>query len=84
LPLKRDAAGRLGVKAQGIGGGGGSTVVNVHNYSSEQADQRKSKGPNGEEMVDIFIGKVSRKIASGKMDSVFGNRFAMSSVPLKR
>lgn len=55
-------------------GGGGGTVVNIHNGSGEKVTQNK-RSENGVDIVDVMIGEVKKAIGSGKMDSAMGGRF---------
>lgn len=76
LPLDRDASGKLGVKASGVGGG---TVVNINNYSSASATAKTTTDSNGNKSIDIMIEeKVNAAIKGGGLDrqmrSVYGAR----------
>lgn len=46
-----------------MGAQGGGTKVEVHNYSGQQARTERATGPNGEELIRVVIGEVSRSIA---------------------
>jgi lambda family phage tail tape measure protein len=81
MPLRRDSQGRLGVAAEGAGGG---TTVIVQNYSSEPAREERSRGPDGREMVKVIIGEVTKAIGAGDMDSVLGQRFGSKPVGVRR
>ena len=58
MPLTRGADGKLGVK-------GGGTTVNVINNTGEPVETEVSNGPNGEELVNLIIGRVTADIATG-------------------
>jgi hypothetical protein len=50
----------------GMGGDGGSnTTVQIINNSGAEASVERSNGPNGDELVKIFIGAAAENIASG-------------------
>ena len=64
FPLMRDSHGRLGVIANGAGGGT-PVVVNVYNNSDSKAAVEKRESAAGT-TIDVFIDKaVARKIRSG-------------------
>jgi tape measure domain-containing protein len=75
MPVARDAQGRLGVYA--AGGRDTDVVVNVINNTGEKTERRESTGPNGEQLIEIIIGKVSSDIERGgrvgqSISSAFG------------
>jgi hypothetical protein len=55
MPLKRDASGNLGVRAQGA-----STKVDVvvNNYSSEKAETKETLDSRGNRRVEVVIGEL--------------------------
>lgn len=82
MPLTRTRSGRLGVIAEGVGGGGGVVPahVEVHNYGSEPARIERSQGPNGAEMVRVMIGDAIR---SGRYDGQFSGRYGATPTARK-
>lgn len=64
FPLKRGRDGKLGVAAE-ISGGGGGTVVEIHNYGNEQARAESSHTDDGRELIQVFIGEAARNVATG-------------------
>ncbi|MCX5569597.1 phage tail length tape measure family protein [Kaistia nematophila] len=77
MPLRRLSNGRLGVES--AGGGGNSMVVQVvdqRSAGSPQVEQERSTGPNGEQLLKLFIrDEQSKNIASGRMDAPQRTRF---------
>lgn len=65
-------------RGQAIGGG---TVVNVINNSGAPVDERRSRGPDGQETVDIMVG---RSIADGRQDAAFASRFGARPQRVRR
>jgi len=53
MPLKRGAGGRLGVEASG----GGGVTVQVFNSTGQPTREERSQGPDGREMLKVFIGE---------------------------
>lgn len=62
MPLKRDGAGRLGVSAEGMGGG--SVTVNVINNSNSTARTERRTDEGGNSVIDVIIEQVKGSIAS--------------------
>ena len=56
---------------------GGGTVVHIHNYSGQPVREERSRGPNGEELVEVMIGRV---IDSGGADKAM-KRFGLAPLP---
>lgn len=85
MPLQRDSSGRLGVRANGAGGGN-STSIKIFNQRSEDTDVkvRETEGDNGEQMFDIVIGKTMKKFARGDADPIFATRFNVKPATRKR
>lgn len=68
MPLKRDAAGRLGVSADGMGGSG--VVINIHNNASgTQATATTRQDAGGKTIIDVMVetvkGALGADIAKG-------------------
>jgi hypothetical protein len=76
LPLKR-INGRLGVEASGIGGSSG---VIVNNYGPEPATARRTRGPDGREVIEVVVGD---SIRSGRQDGAL-SRFGARPMPRVR
>jgi lambda family phage tail tape measure protein len=73
LPLKRDGSGNLGVQASGS-----NVIVNIHNESGGQVEQKESKGPNGERVLDIIITqKMKEAFANGSMDKQMTSQYGL-------
>ena len=76
LPLKRGADGKLGVTANGIGGGG--TVVNIFNQGNDQVETNTRQDANGASVIDVYIKKaVAEGIASGHFDKAMGTTYGL-------
>jgi hypothetical protein len=76
LPLTR-INGRLGVEATGVGGSGG---VIVNNYGPEPATARRTRGPDGREVIEVVVGD---SIRSGRQDGAL-SRFGARPMPRVR
>jgi hypothetical protein len=59
--------------------GGGGTVVNVINNTNEGVQQRRSKQPDGKELVELIIGTVSQATVQGRFDSANGAAYGLSA-----
>ncbi|NKX43602.1 hypothetical protein [Roseicyclus persicicus] len=56
-----------------VGGNSGPGVtVNVINNSGEQVETRESRGPDGQRLIEVAVG---RAIASGRFDRALGSRY---------
>src|SRR5699024_5358615 len=42
---------------------GGSTEVNVYNYGNDEASVERERGPDGKDLINVFIGAASQDIA---------------------
>ena len=81
MPLTR-IGGKLGVAAaMGRGGGGGGTKVEVHNYGATPVTTDEQRGPNGERVVRLMVGK---DLASGAHDGALRSRFGSRPNPVRR
>lgn len=63
LPLKRGAGGKLGVSADGVGGGG--VVVNIINNTPAQVTTRQTSGGGLEVMIDAIDAAIGDRVAAG-------------------
>lgn len=75
----------------GAGGGSPSIVpvqngpsVVVHNYGDQKAEATTSRGPDGREMVEVFVGEVKNRMARGHFDSVGSARWGLKRNVVKR
>lgn len=59
---------------RGFGRGGGGTVVQIQNFSGQPVNQDKRRGPNGEEVLRVMVGK---DIGSGMHDKSLQGRFGV-------
>jgi hypothetical protein len=59
---------------KGGAGSGGSTTVNISNYSGQNVQQQSRRDGN-REIIDVVIGEVSRRMAGGDFDKSMGNRY---------
>lgn len=81
MPLRRDAAGRLGVSAAGA-----SVTVNVINQSGQAVDaqQRSRTGADGQQIIDVVLSAVGDSLAnrsgpvSRGLEAGYGIRPAMA------
>jgi phage-related minor tail protein len=78
MPLTR-VGGKLGVAA--AGGGGGGVKVEVNNYSGEAVTRTEGRGPKGEQIIRLAVG---RDLASGNHDASLRSRFGTRPNPVKR
>ena len=69
-----------GLSAAAASGEGGNANVVVHNYSGQPGTTRRSRGPDGREMVEVIIGEA---IAQGRMDPAM-TRFVSQPVQARR
>lgn len=73
MPLRRTASGDLGVQASST-----PVVVNIHNESGGEVEQKESSGPNGERVLDIIIkSKIKETFASGSMDKQMNTLYGL-------
>lgn len=85
MPLTR-IGGKLGVLAQGVGGGGvTNVVVNVTNNAGEtvQANARQSNNSNGETIIDVVIDRVKGAMmqdvgSNGQFSQAFAGAYGLS------
>lgn len=74
VPLSRTGSGELGIKASTA-----PVFVNITNNSGGQVEQKESKGPGGERILDILIhGKVKEGIANGLYDRSFQSAYGVN------
>ena len=78
MPLKRGRGGKLGVVAQGAGGG---VEVNVLNYSSGAAAVERRRGPDGREVINVIVEEQLRK---GNYDGALKSRHGVAPAQVKR
>ena len=74
MPLERDSAGRLGVRAQG---GGSGVIVNIYNNTNSQVRVEESEDPGSVKTLDVIVDEImSEKLVSGQsgktLKGVFG------------
>jgi len=75
VPLRRDAAGDLGVKAS-------PTIVNVHNNNDSQVSVSERTNTDGMKEIDIMIErKVRSMVAGGKLDTTMRSSYGLSRQP---
>lgn len=65
---------------KGSSGGGGGTVVQINNFSGQQVQEQRERGPNGEELIRVTVGK---QIAGGDHDRAM-RRFGARPAAVKR
>ena len=57
-----------------------STKVVVNNHSGGEAKTKQSRGPNGDELIEVIIGRVADDLArGGQMSEVMNNRYGLSA-----
>lgn len=76
VPLIRTSSGSLGVRMEG--GRAGGTKVEIHNHSGQPVEQQSRKGPDGEELIEVVIGRVRKEMGRGGFDGVMKGRFGNS------
>jgi lambda family phage tail tape measure protein len=85
MPLTR-IGGKLGVLAQGVGGGGGTNVVvNVMNSAGDsvQANARQSTNSNGDTVIDVMVDRVKGALlqdvgSNGQFSQAFSGAYGLS------
>lgn len=76
VPLRRDAAGDLGVKAS-------PTIINVNNNNDSAVTVSERTNSDGSKEIDIAIErKVRNMIAGGKLDSTMRSAYGISRQPV--
>lgn len=78
MPLTR-IGNKLGVAA--AGGGGSSVAVNVNNYGSSEVTTSERRGPDGQRIIDVAVGK---SLGSGRQDKALKSRFGSRPERVKR
>jgi hypothetical protein len=58
---------------RGMGGGGGVSVV-INNNSAAQASAKQSRGPNGQQVVEVTV---AESISGGRQDKSLNGRFGV-------
>ena len=77
MPLSRGPDGKLGVQAQGMGGG--NVIINVYASGDEKVETRRRRAGNNDE-IDIYIGTAGAKDIASRgrmaqtMEAVYGLR----------
>lgn len=81
MPLTRDSAGRLGVRASGGGQGQAAprTIINIKNYGNDNVETSE-RNDGGINIQDIVIGEVNRGISNGQSDESM-SRFGVKPQP---
>lgn len=62
------------------GGSSGGTLVQINNYSGQQVQEQRERGPNGEELIRVTVGK---QIAGGDHDRAM-RRFGARPAAVRR
>jgi lambda family phage tail tape measure protein len=76
MPLKRNAAGQLGVVGAG---GGGDVTVNVINQAGADVDVESQRGPDGKREITVLIQQaVNDGFARGRFDAVMGSTYGVN------
>lgn len=60
---------------------GGATKVEVNNYTGQEAREERTRGPNGEEVIRVIVGK---QIAQGKHSKAMGSRYGLKDRTVAR
>ena len=86
LPLGKDAKGRLGVRSSGAGPRGNKVYVSVNNTMAQDANIQVSETENnqGEQMIDITVGRVFKKMAQGDADPFFASAYNLRRSSTRR
>ncbi|WP_434619838.1 hypothetical protein [Tabrizicola sp. M-4] len=63
-----------------VEGGGNTTVVQINNYSGQPVTEERERGPSGEEIIRVTVG---RQLASGEHDKAMG-RYSARPAKVKR
>lgn len=82
MPLKRDAAGRLGVS-----GGGNEVSVVVNNYGKERAEVKESTDGRGNRKIEVVVGEmVAGEISriGSPLQQTMGNTYGLTMPPGRR
>lgn len=80
LPLARGGDGKLGVVSQG-GAGGAGTDVQIHNYSGQEAQAKRSRGPDGREVIRVIVGE---EIGRGSFSKQLSGRYGVKDTTVRR
>lgn len=65
------------------GAGGGTSVV-INNYSGAEVSQRKSRGTNGSDRIEVMIGAIAEKRMGKGAKKLFGGGFGLSPALTQR
>jgi tape measure domain-containing protein len=88
LPLARTSSGDLGVKAMGMGGGGGSYVeVNIINNAGVDIKQEETTGDNGQARLDIVLDRMvadSVRTPGSRSNSALRRNFGLQNTLTRR
>ena len=72
MPLSRNAQGKLGVTGTGV-------QVNVYNNADVQVSTKESQGPDGQQVIDMFIDRrINEKFGNGSMDKIMRNNYGLN------
>lgn len=63
---------------------GGGMHVNIYNQSGSKVETQSRRGSNGEDIIDVMIGKVNGRIARGDTDQAMRARFGAMPQKIRR
>lgn len=55
-----------------------TVAIAINNYSREPVHAREGTGPDGQQMIEVVVGEVKRRMGQGEFDSTLGGRFGLS------
>lgn len=89
LPLQRQANGKLGVAASGVGGGGGDTYVQVFDQrssaTSAPVETQQSRGSDGKKQIAILVkDAVTAQMNGGEYDTTLRANFGTQRTITRR
>jgi hypothetical protein len=64
-----------------VPGGGSGVTVQVNNYSGQQVETTERKGPDGQRLIEVSVG---RAIAEGKFDRAMASRYGNTPQRVRR
>jgi hypothetical protein len=64
-----------------VPGGGSGVTVQVNNYSGQQVETTERKGPDGQRLIEVSVG---RAISEGRFDRAMASRYGNTPQRVRR